>query len=219
VAFDAFSEITQKVDGQNYGEAVKERILDPLGMTSASLTRKELKASGNYARPFGYSRGLGMVKPVGLNDNYYRVPAAGGMNSSIRDLAKYMKAQMGLAPDVISEEVLDQVHAPQIATWRERNRMRRRSEHVKHADYAMGWRTYDYAGHKLVGHRGAVRGYRAMILFDPKTDTGIAAMWNSETNKPVNLQYEVMDMALGLGQNKRMHLAADNDDKMSRGGN
>ncbi|MFC7292503.1 serine hydrolase domain-containing protein [Hirschia litorea] len=218
VAFDAISEIAADVTGKSYQELVTENILQPLGMTSASLTREELIQSGNYAFPFGYSRGISMVAPVELNDNYYKVPAAGGMNSSIEDLARYMQAQMGLAPNVLPPEVLDKIHAPKAATWKERNRMRRQSSHITHADYALGWRVYDYEGRKLVGHRGAVRGYRAMILFDPELDTGIAALWNSSTSMPVGLQFEVMDMAYGLEPQKWMKLSSQGEDELTTSG-
>ncbi len=218
VAFDAISEIAADVTGKSYQELVAENILRPLGMTSASLTREELIQSGNYAFPFGYSRGVSMVAPVELNDNYYKVPAAGGMNSSIEDLARYMQAQMGLMPDVLPPEVLEKIHTPKTATWKERNRMRGQSSHITHADYALGWRVYDYEGHKLIGHRGAVRGYRAMIMFDPELDTGIVALWNSSTSMPVGLQFEVMDMAYGFEPQKWMKLSAQADDELTTSG-
>ena len=219
VAFDTISEIVADATGKKYRDLVTEHIFAPLDMKSASLTRKDLKRTGNWARPFGYSRGLSMLRPVELNDNYYKVPAAGGVNSSIEDLAKYMQAQMGVKPEVIPENVLEDIHAPRTATWKERNRMKRRSTHVTHADYALGWRVYDYAGRKLIGHRGAVKGYRAMILFDPELDTGIAALWNSSSSKPVGLQFEAMDMAYGLERKKWMKLASDENDTIRAGGN
>ena len=47
-----------------------------------------------------------------MSDAYYRVPAAGGINSNIKDMALWMIAQMGLMPDVLDQKVLDQTHAP-----------------------------------------------------------------------------------------------------------
>ena len=52
----------------------------------------------------------------------------------------------------------------------------------------------------MIGHRGAVRGYRALILFDPELNTGVVALWNSNSRMPVGIQYEVMDMVYGLPQ-------------------
>ena len=60
------------------------------------------------------------------------------------------------------------------------------------------WRSYDYAGHRIVGHRGGVAGYRSLILFDPHKKSGVVALWNSNTSQPGGLEFEVMDMLFGL---------------------
>jgi beta-lactamase class C len=72
--------------------------------------------------------------------------------------------------------------------------MRKFLERVGQADYGYGWRSYDYAGRRIVGHRGGVAGYRSLILFDPALKSGVVAMWNSNTSQPGGLEFEVMDM-------------------------
>src|SRR5687768_14279722 len=42
VAYDGSSEIVERVTGKPYGEAVREKLFDPIGMTSASVTRDGL---------------------------------------------------------------------------------------------------------------------------------------------------------------------------------
>src|SRR3546814_14637879 len=49
-------------------------------------------------------------------DSCYRVPAAGGVNSSIKDLTIWMMAQMGRAPDVLPDGALDEVQEPRVGT-------------------------------------------------------------------------------------------------------
>ena len=87
--------------------------------------------------------------------------------------------------------------------------MGRRFDRIKHADYALGWRVYDYEGHKVIGHRGAVRGYRALILFDPELRTGVVALWNSGITRPTGIQFEVMDMVYDLPKRDWMRLMPD----------
>jgi beta-lactamase class C len=65
---------------------------------------------------------------------------------------------------------------------------------IQDAWYGFGWRSYNYGGHLIVGHRGGVDGYRSLILFDPKKKSGVVALWNSNTNQPGGLEFEVMDM-------------------------
>ena len=100
-------------------------------------------------------------------DTYYKVPGAAGVNSNIKDMALWMVAQMGEMPDVLDGQVLDTIHAPYVVTPSERGRLRKFLERLGTAWYGYGWRSYDYAGHRIVGHRGGINGYRSLILFDP----------------------------------------------------
>ena len=193
VAYDGASEVVERVTRKPYGEALEEHLFDPIGMTSASVTRNGLVTAKSWARPHTAGR-----RPLEVLDTYYRVPAAGGVNSNIKDMALWMVAQMGEMPDVISPQLLQTIHAPLVKTPGERRRMRKFLERLGQADYGYGWRSYDYAGHRIVGHRGGVSGYRSLILFDPDRKSGVVAMWNSNTNQPGGLEFEVMDMLYHL---------------------
>ena len=193
VAYDGSSEIVEKVTGKPYGEAVREYLFDPIGMTSASMTRQGLVSAPSWARPHNGGR-----KPLEVLDTYYRVPAAGGVNSNIKDMALWMVAQMGQMPAVLSPQLLQTIQAPLVKTPGERRRMRKFLERLGEAGYGYGWRSYDYAGHRIVGHRGGVSGYRSLILFDPQRKSGVVALWNSNSSQPGGLEFEVMDMVYHL---------------------
>jgi len=193
VAYDAASEMAAKVTGVRYQELVKRDLFRPLGMTSASVSRDGLVNARSWARPHSVGR-----RVLEVNDNYYRVPAAGGVNSNIKDMSMWMLAQMGEMPQVLSPKLLETIHAPRVKTPGERRRMRKMLERLGEADYGYGWRSYDYAGHHIIGHRGGVDGYRSLMLFDPKLKSGVVALWNSNTWQPGGLEFEVMDMLYGL---------------------
>jgi beta-lactamase class C len=195
VAFDAASEIVEKVTGKTYEEAVREHLFGPLGMRSASMNRAALLASKHWARPYDGPR---TFKPAEVTDYYYRVPAAGGVNSSIKDLTVWLQAQMGLEPQVLPRPVLATVQTARVNTPGELGRMRKFRERVLATSYGLGWRVYDYAGHKVVAHRGGVKGYRSLIMFDPALKSGVVALWNSRSNQPGGLEFEVMDMLYRL---------------------
>ncbi len=201
VAFDAVSEVVEDVTQKSYAEALASELFEPLGMKTASVRREDLQGATSWAEPHRYYRGNAKAMRRKVKNAYYRVPAAGGVNGSIRDLARFARAQMGLAPEVIPQEVLDNLHTPRVYTRSEQRRMSSQyGGHLRDARYALGWRVYKYgkAGTRVVGHRGAVDGYRAMILFDPALDTGVVALWNSNSRRPSAIQLEVMDMAYGL---------------------
>jgi beta-lactamase class C len=113
-------------------------------------------------------------------------------------MALWMEAQMGEMPDVIDTKVLNTIHAPYVVTPGERGRLRKFLERLGTAWYGYGWRSYDYAGHHIIGHRGGIKGYRSLILFDPEKKSGVVALWNSDTWQPGGLEFEVMDMIYHL---------------------
>ncbi|MEO7787528.1 MAG: serine hydrolase domain-containing protein [Sphingomicrobium sp.] len=193
VAFDASSEMVARVMGMPYPEAVKRTLFDPIGMRSASVTREGLEGAASWARPHSVGRRL-----LPVTDFYYRVPAAGGVNSNIKDFALWMIAQTDGMPDVLSPQLLATIHAPLVKTPSEQGRMRKFAERVHSPYYGLGWRSYDYAGHHIIGHRGGVNGYRSLILFDPVLKSGVVALWNSNTSQPGGLEFEVMDMLYHL---------------------
>jgi beta-lactamase class C len=195
VAYDAASDVVERVTGMSYQEAVRRQLFLPLGMNSATLTREGLMSAPSWARPH---RGGKNSKPVEVTQPYYSVPAAGGVNSSIKDLALWMQAQMGLDPAILPQEVLNEVQTARISTPGERRRMRDFTERLGDTSYGLGWRIYDYAGHRIIAHRGGVTGYRSLIMFDPQKKSGVVALWNSSTNKPGGLEFEVMDMIYQL---------------------
>ena len=184
VAYDAASEMVSRISGMRYSESVERDLFAPLGMTSASLSLDGLVQSKNWARPHSVGR-----RPLEVNDNYYRVPAAGGVNSNIKDLSLWMLAQMGQMPQVLSPQLLDTIHQGRVKTPGERGRLRKFLERLGEAQYGYGWRSYDYAGHRIIGHRGGVDGYRSLILFDPELKSGVVALWNSNTSQPGGLEF------------------------------
>ena len=193
IAYDGATEIVENVTHKTFERALEDRIFNPLGMTSASITRNGLVKSPSWARPHSSGR-----RELEVTDAYYRVPAAGGVNSNIKDLAVWMMAQMGMMPEVLSPQVLQEIHAPLVKTPNENRRMRKFLERVKDPHYGYGWRTYDYAGHRIVGHHGGLSGYRSLIMFDPVRKSGVVAMWNSNSSQPKGIEFEVMDMVYGL---------------------
>ena len=132
-------------------------------------------------------------------ETYYRIPPAAGVNASIHDMAQWLIAQMGHRPDVLPPEVLAEIHSPQVETPGELRSSAWRRERLRAAYYGLGWRIYDYSGHTLVYHAGAVQGYRGIMAFLPEKDLGVVILWNSESTMPTALLPTLLDRALGIG--------------------
>jgi beta-lactamase class C len=198
VGYDLIHEAIEKATGKSYDQAARSLLFGPLGMTSASTTREGLITAKSWAQPHNGRRTL----PV--EESYYRVPAAGGVNSSIIDLGIWMRAQMGGAPSVLNQDLLFTLHVPRVQTPR---RAQADYDQIqKGGTYGLGFRQSDYEGHHLVGHRGAVSGYRSMILFDPAEKVGVAILWNSQSVKPTGMALEILDQYYGRPQHDWMEI-------------
>lgn len=196
ITFALIGDITYAVSGDFFYHQVEKRIFHPLGMDDATYGRAALEASRDWARPHA-RRGHAWV-PIPIKEAYYHVPAAAGVNASIRDMTQWLIAQMGGRPDVLSEKLLATVHTPLVETPSERRATPWRRARLEDAQYALGWRVYDYAGQTLIYHAGAVQGYRSMIAFFPKYRFGAVMLWNCECALPSGLMPMLLDRYLGL---------------------
>lgn len=205
IAFDIAGLAIASAYGEPYGEALKQKIFDPLGMLDASVDRDGLMRSGDWARPHvrervkgGGDEAFGPWRSVPVTEPYYRVPAAGGVNASILDMAAWLKAQMGYAPATLAPAVLDLVHAPRVMSPAENARIRTVSPRFHAAQYAFGWRLYNYEGAPVIAHAGTVEGYAAQIAFLPEQDVGIVLLSNARSKRFWRILPTFLDIELGL---------------------
>lgn len=204
VAFSLIGDMVFAATGNFYTQEVEKRIFHPLGMFSATYGRDALEASSSWARPHVRSRGGWLsVRP---KETYYRIPPAAGVNASMRDMAQWMLAQLGHRPDVLSPEVLASVQAPLVETPQEMRSTEWRRERLKAAHYGLGWRVFDYQGHTMVFHGGAVQGYRGLIALLPDHDFGVVILWNCESPAPAGLLPTYLDRFLGLPEKDWLQL-------------
>jgi beta-lactamase class C len=196
VAFSLIGEVVHAASGQLYGDAVSRLVFKPLGMQDASVGLEGIESSPHWARP--HVRGRGGWVSLLPKPAYYRVAPAAGVNASITDMAQWLIGQTGHRPDVLPPSLLATLHAPVIETPTEMHGSSWRRERLEDAGYAIGWRVYNYAGHQVVFHGGAVQGYRGVVAMVPESDLGVAILWNSESSLPSALMPTILDRALGL---------------------
>lgn len=196
VAFSLIGDVAFSTTGEFFDDAAKRRLFLPLGMMRSDFGRDALTRDDNWARPHvRKGRTFGTVFP---KETYYRVSPAAGANASINDMATWAIAQLGHRPDVLSDDLLAEIHTPIVATPGELERVPWRRQRVREAHYATGWRIYDYMGHRLVFHGGAVQGFRGLIALLPEQDAGLVVLWNNEAATPSGLLPTFVDRVLGL---------------------
>lgn len=196
VAFSLIGDVVFGASGTFYSKAVSRRIFKPLGMNDASFGLEGIEASASWARP--HVRAGGGWRSLIPKPTYYRVAPAAGVNASISDMAQWLIAQGGHRTDVLTAPLLATLHAPVISTPGQTRISSWRRQRLNSAGYAIGWRVYDYAGHRVVYHAGAVQGYRGMIALMPQRDLGVVILWNSTSSLPSGLLPTILDRAIGL---------------------
>jgi beta-lactamase class C len=197
VAFSLIGDVVFAATGRFFSETVSRRIFKPLGMDDASYGLEGIEASPRWAHPHVRGR-RGWVSLTAPQPTYYRVAPAAGVNASISDMAQWIIAQTGHRPDVLPAPLLATLHSPVIDTPSETRGSSWRRARVEDAGYGIGWRVYDYAGHRVVFHGGAVQGYRASIALLPERDLGVVVLWNSTSGVPGGMVPTILDSALGL---------------------
>jgi beta-lactamase class C len=196
VAFSLIGNVLAATTGKSYGQELSSLVFKPLGMNDASTGLEGIESSKRWARP--HVRGGGGWVALMPKPTYYHVLPAAGVNASISDMSQWLIAQTGHRPDVLPESLLATLHQPVISTPSELRGSSWRRERLTSAGYAIGWRVYDYAGHEVVFHGGAVQGYRGVIAMLPDRDLGVAILWNSESALPSGLLPTILDSAIGL---------------------
>ncbi|GAB3061887.1 serine hydrolase domain-containing protein [Stenotrophomonas tumulicola] len=206
VAFSLIGDVVYAASGSFYEQSVERRLFKPLGMDDASLGLAGIQASSRWARPHVRSRnGWVSLTP---KPTYYRLAPAAGVNASASDMAQWLLAHTGHRPDVLPAPLLATLHSTLVSTPGEMRSGWRR-ERLHSAGYALGWRNFDYAGHEVVFHAGAVQGYRGLVALVPERDLGIAILWNGESSLPSGLLPTVLDAAIGLPTQRWLDIDTD----------
>ncbi|MTI21566.1 class A beta-lactamase-related serine hydrolase [Fulvivirga sp. RKSG066] len=175
VAYSLIEQVLQSQTYCSFNTLMHERIFKPLGMHTASIDYKSISEAENVALPHYYSRlgtHVGKIRPT-----YYNASAAGGINASIDDMGKWLQAVMGHRPDVLSHNLLADLHEPHVVTS-VKNSYLGRLERPRRGHYGLGWRIVEYPSDTIVYHGGYVNGYKSAIGFSKADDVGICILSN-----------------------------------------
>jgi hypothetical protein len=187
--------LIEALSGLSWEQFIRERIFVPLGMHDSNVSVEESKRTANHSLP--YHEKDGEVRPIPFR-NIDTIGPAGSINSTVLDMAKWVRLQLngGKHGDtqLVSEGQLAKVHSPQIVMD-----MPAKYDEIPLACYGLGWVTFPYRGHKLIWHTGGIDGFIAMTSFLPAQRAAIIALSNLDHNSaPVAVAYSLADRLLGL---------------------
>jgi CubicO group peptidase (beta-lactamase class C family) len=193
--FIAAGAVVEKVSGKPWAVFVKERILDPLGMTRTTTSVKDLR--DNAAMPHNESGGKLRVLHRGNVDG---ATAAAGLNSSVADLSKWVRLQLGRGTfegkQVFSSEQSWQMWQPNI--MQPISEAASRNNPTRHFQaYGMGWGLYDYHGRKIIQHSGGLDGMLSYTVLIPEENAGYIVLTNSESPAFTVMMAKIRDVLVG----------------------
>ncbi len=187
--------LIEKVDSRPWEDAVRARILRPLGMDSSNFSVLGSQESDDFARP--YDEQEGKVRAIPFRD-ITSVGPAGSINSSVADMARWVAVHThdgqldGKA--IISPAVLNDLHTPQMTLGQPSSK-----REISPASYAMGWMVDTYRGHRRVHHGGAIDGFTANTCLFPDDGMGLVVLTNKNgTPLPELISRHASDRLLAL---------------------
>lgn len=197
VMFIAAGEVVTRASGQRWDDFLSARIFRPLGMTDTVTTTAALKQKANVATPHAKLDGAWRTFPWASWDT---MAAAGGVISSVTDMAKWIRLQLGGGAvdgarifSQAAQEVMWTPHTPRSVGAESRQRFP--TTHFR--SYGLGWNLWDYRGRRIVDHGGAYDGMFSHVALVPEEQLGFVILTNSTTSIADALTYVILDAYLG----------------------
>lgn len=191
LGYNAVGLLIERLTGQSYESFIRERLTDKLGMT-VSFTLEDLEASADSARPYMMhedTRVPALRLPI-------TTVAAGAINTSVVDLANWMRLQLGKGEfngeRLVPAALIDTMQSPRVyegpGAFAE----------FGAAHYGLGFQCNSYRGDRVVFHGGGWPGWGSRMTLLPDHGIGIAVLTNqSPTDLLGTLIWRIVDRLRG----------------------
>lgn len=184
------AELIEVKTGKSWEQNLQERILDPLGMKNTTCSESGWLRAPETATLHIVQDG----KVMSLDPDWpffnwpYVYAPAGGINSTLLDMAKWVRFQLGdgtfEGKKILSSQNLEYPHCPQTI--------------MDATDsYCMGWIKSDSNPYHLIWHNGETTGCRALVMLMPQVKLGIVILSNLGTRAQEALGKTFMDLYFG----------------------
>ena len=191
--------VVQSASGMPWAEFVRRRILEPLGMRETLTGFVGLDARGNVAAP--HLEVEGAVRPIDYR-NFDNIGPAGAMNSSVADMARWIRFQLARGEwngtRLVSEAQHREMLTPQFIIPQGQYYPAARLAAPHFTAYGLGWFMQDYRGRQLAMHTGSIDGMTALVALVPEERLGLVVLINMDHVELRHaLMYRIIDAYLG----------------------
>jgi CubicO group peptidase (beta-lactamase class C family) len=172
----------EKITGKKWEDNIREKIFQPLGMSSSVFSIEDLMKSNDAA--LGYeAKKDSLISKM----DYYHIDAmgpAGSINSSVNDMAKWVTTWINggkyEGKEIIPSAYTSEAMSSQMiigAALPEKEKT-----DIYFANYGFGWFLASYRGHYRVEHGGNIDGFSASTCFFPSDSVGIIVLSNQNSS-------------------------------------
>ena len=130
---------------------------------------------------------------------------AGGLVSTITDLAHWLLARLGQRTEVLPAAALEQMHRPAMLGGISVDQF----DEIASLGYGLGCQVESYRGRRIVHHGGNILGYSSDVCIVPGAGIGMAVLTNLDSSYlRLPLMYGVLDLLYGdtdAGLGTRIH--------------
>jgi len=190
------AKLIEKHTGKSWEENIRQRIFKPLGMTASSVDMASFKAGKDVATLHHLMDGKIVILPMSWPsmDWVYTYAPAGGINSNVKDVAKWIRMQMNGGSfdgkQLITRQSVQHMHTPETVVPS--------TPPVTRQYYCQGWVYREACPYPIIWHNGGTSGSKTMIAFIPQAGVGIVVLSNLiETPLPESLAFRFFDIYFG----------------------
>ncbi len=181
VIFSLIAPILESCFREKYSHIFKLNILHDLKLNNTIICQKEYLLAKNKALP--HIMYLKSYKNISVDSYYDNILPAGGISSSIHDMAKFI---MHVLKD---EEYINFVESYTVNASSKIDKIEKHDYNkeaynkIRSWQYGIGWYLENYNGSKVIFHGGRLTGFRTMVQFLPKYNIGFVIITNSSSGR------------------------------------
>jgi CubicO group peptidase (beta-lactamase class C family) len=187
--------LVEELTGASWEQAVRARLLDPLGMPRTNFTVREMGDSSDGAA--GHDLREDELQVIPYRDITTMGPA-GSINSNPAEMTRWLLLHLGDGT-LDGERILDEanlrlMHTPQVSL-----KSFPAKQDILLTSYGPGWFIDAYRGLYRVHHGGNIDGFSALVTLLPFEDVGIVVLANrNATSLPELVTRTIIDRVTGL---------------------
>lgn len=203
--FAAAGYMIELQSGKTWEQFVRERIFQPLGMSSTSYSIADMVKQPEHGVGYTERRDSFELYKIPYYEDIAGVAPCGAIVSNIENMSHWLIALMNDGKydgrQVLPADVLKQTIQPAIGLPNTGAEQRGYWE-LLNAAYGMGRQTAVYRGHLMTFHGGDLPGFHTQVSFMPKEHIGVLVFVIGNHTAPLYnlITYNVYERLLGMDQ-------------------